>query len=197
MSYAAAPAVRPPRARLRRALGYGALATGLALLLGFVASNVFASLSQRSLAERWETALSNPSAASPVRAGDPVARLRVTGAGIDAIVIEGPVPSAQRAPVHLAGTALPGRAGVSVIEAGRLGFGSFFAWLDRVAPGDEVAVQGFDGVVAYRVIDVRRMPHEEIEIGDSGDATMLMLIAPASRIGNGGERIVIRAKAGA
>jgi LPXTG-site transpeptidase (sortase) family protein len=181
-------------ARLRRALASGAIATLLAALLVFVGSNVFASLAQRDLAQRWDAARAHPAAHLPPHTGDPVARLRIAGAGVDAIVVEGPASSTQRAPVHRASTALPGRSGVSVIEAGRLGFGSFFAWLDRVAPGDEVAVQGFDGIVVYHVIDVRRLAREEIDVNESGDAAILMLIAPASRLG-GGDRIVVRAKA--
>lgn len=192
MSTIALPTPRAS-ARLRRALVFGAATTAAAVLLGFVASNIYASLAQRDLRDRWERALAHPGARLQARPGDPVARIRLPAAGIDAVVVEGG-GHGRRAPVHHAPTVLPGRPGLSAIEAGRLGFGSFFARIDRVAPGDEIDVQWIGGVTAYRVIDVRRMARTEIDFASNGDAALLMLIAPASRLGRG-ERIVVRAKA--
>jgi LPXTG-site transpeptidase (sortase) family protein len=125
------------------------------------------------------------------RPGDPIADLAIPSLGLDAIVAEGP-SSERRAPVHLATTALPGYPGLAAVEAGRLGYGSFFGSLDRLQTGDEIDVRTVAGVVRYEVTDVSIVDPSSIDLTSDGDAPVLVLIAPSSRIG-GGLRLVVRA----
>jgi sortase (surface protein transpeptidase) len=176
-----------------RALVFGGALTAGALIVAFIVSNVVAFMGQRSLEARWEAALARPAAHANPHPGDPVARIRVPIAGLDAIVVEGGAGSSH-APVHLLRTALPGLPGLAAIEAGRLGFGSFFAQIDRLQPGDDIVVQSLQGIVLYRVTGVQRLDARDVDLTSGGDATLLVLMAPASRLGSD-ERIVVRARA--
>ena len=163
----------------------------LALLVAFIATNAGASLAQRSLRARWDRIVAAGSMPAP-RAGDPVAELAIPSIGLDAIVVEGP-GSGRSAPTHIATTALPGGSGLSSIEAGRLGFGGFFARLDRLTTGDTIAVRTPSGVVTYEINDARVIDASSIDLSSGGDTATLVLIAPASHLG-GGARIVVRAR---
>lgn len=194
MSAVGIPVASRRAPRTARALLFGLAATAALLLAAFVASNVVALVAQRNLASRWEAALADPEAHMHPAPGDPVARIRVPGTSLDVVVAEGGSPS--RAPVHLPGTALPGFPGMAAVEGGRIGFGSFFAAIGRLEPGDEVVVQSLNGIVRYHVLDVQELLPSSIDLSSGGDATMLALIAPASHLGSA-ERIVVRARADA
>jgi len=161
-----------------------------ALLLLFVVSNVIASVAQRSLRDRFDRAIASGAAVTP-QPGDPVADLLIPGIGLDVIVAQGPT-SQRHAPVHLAQTALPGLPGLSVVEAGRLGYGSFFGSIDRLQIGDEIDVRTASGVVRYNVTDVSTVDPSSIDLSSNGDTAELLLIAPSSRLG-GGLRLVVHA----
>lgn len=174
----------------RALVAAGGLVAGT-LLIAFAGSNLVTSLAQRSLRGRWDRVLAGGSLAAAPRPGDPVAEISIPAIGLDVVAAEGP-SSERRAPVHLAQTALPGRPGLSAVEAGRLGFGSFFAAVDRLGQDDEIDVRTPSGVVRYRVVEVKVLDLSSIDLSSNGDTSVLLLMAPASRLGGAG-RIVIRA----
>jgi len=161
-----------------------------ALLVLFVVSNVIASVAQRSLRDRFDRALASGAAVTP-QPGDPVADLLIPGIGLDVIVAQGPA-SQRHAPVLLPQTAVPGSAGLAVVEAGRLGYGSFFGSIDRLQIGDEIDVRTASGVVRYNVTDVSTVDESSIDLSSNGDTAELLLIAPSSRLG-GSLRLVVHA----
>lgn len=177
--------------RRSRAFVASAGLVGAALVLAFVGSNVKASLAQRSLQARWDRVVASGVRASAAP-GEPVAQIAIPSIGLDTIVVEGPW-SGRDAPVHLAATALPGSPGLAAIEAGRLGFGSFFARIDALDAGAAILVRTPAGVVRYTVIDTRVVDARAVDLSSNGDSAVLVLLAPASRLG-GGERIVVRAR---
>jgi LPXTG-site transpeptidase (sortase) family protein len=181
-----------PAPGVRRAALFAALAVVVMALVAFVMSNASASLAQHSLRNRWDRILAS-GAEAPARPGDPVAEISIPAAQLDTIVVEGPW-NTRRGPVHLARTVAPGSAGVSAIEGSRLGFGGFFAHLDRLQEGDEVDVRTASGIVRFSVVEAKLMDASAIDLSSNGDLPILMLIAPASRLG-GGERLVVRARA--
>lgn len=160
------------------------------LLIMFVVSNVIASVAQRSLRDRFDRVVASGATVTP-RAGDPVADLLIPGIALDTIVAQGPA-SQRHAPIHLAQTALPGSPGLAVVEAGRLGYGSFFASLDRLQIGDEIDVRTVAGVLRYNVTAISTIDESAIDLTSNGDTAELLLIAPASRLG-GSLRLVVHA----
>jgi len=195
------PIVRRRRFPVRAAaLVAGALA--LALVGSFLASNVYSSLAQRSLAARWDVAARRFAAMDPVersaltyRAGDPVARIQIPSIALDTVVIEGATPGTmRRGPGHLPGSATPGDEGVSIVTANRLGFGGFFQRLDHLSVGDEIVVQSAFGRTTYTVIEVRTVPADRLDLSTESSDRVLVLFGNA-RLWGGPDRLVVRATA--
>jgi sortase A len=114
-----------------------------------------AMLAQQLLERSWQRSLQGAIAARPWPWADtwPVARLRVARVRVDEIVLAG---SSGRTlafgPAHVAGSALPGRAGLSVIAGHR---DTHFEFLRELVIGDELRVDRPDGgSVRYRVSDL-------------------------------------------
>lgn len=198
---AAAESLAIPRPRHRRArTAAAALALPVALLLAFVATNVYASLAQRGLDARWAGLLAEARGLTPVEIaaratalGDPVARLRIPSIGLDAVVVEGASPAEmRRGPAHLPGTPLPGEDGVAAITANRFGFGGFFSDLERLAPGDRIVVETLRGPMTFTVQSADVVPVERLDFDTEATQPVLLLFASARRWG-GGDRLVVRA----
>lgn len=198
----AAPPARPGalRAHRLRAGLIALVALAVALLLAYVGTNVSASLAQRSLERKWEDAVAAARGLTPAEiaartpaVGDPVGRLRIPALGLDAIVIEGADPGQmRRGPAHLPASPLPGQDGVAIITANRLGFGGFFADLDRLTPGDRILVETLGGRRLFVVHTVDVVPVERLDLTTRATRPVLILFASARRWG-GGDRIVVRA----
>lgn len=174
----------------------------LALVLGYVGTNVYASLGQRDLAARMDHAIANwasldPPARSSVAygTGDPVARLLAPAIGLDVVVAEGATPAVmRRAPGHLPGSVTPGAEGVAIVTANRFGFGSFFSRLGNLAEGDQLVTESALGRTTYTVIEVRTVAADRLDLTTDSNQRVLMLFGSA-RMWGGPDRLVIRAVA--
>ncbi|MGH2785949.1 MAG: sortase domain-containing protein, partial [Actinomycetota bacterium] len=162
----------PVRARSLKVPGLivaGVILTSL--LATYVATNVYASLAQRTLAGRMADALERWAPLDPAErssiafaTGDPVARLMADAIGLDVVIAEGATPSVmRRAPGHLPGSATPGEAGVAIVTANRLGFGSFFSRLGALAVGDRIVTESIFGRTTYTVVEVRSVAAERLD----------------------------------
>jgi sortase A len=172
------------------------------LILAYVGSNVWTSVHQRGLERRFDAASATWEKLDPVErssltyaAGYPIARLVIPSIGLDSIVVEGATPSLMRSgPGHLDASATPGENGVAIITANRLGFGSFFMRLDRLAVGDRIVTESAIGRTVYEVESVKVVPVDEMDLSVESTARVLVLFGSASLWG-GPDRIVIRALA--
>ncbi|MEX2556189.1 MAG: sortase [Actinomycetota bacterium] len=173
-----------------------------ALVLGYVGTNVYASLAQRGLDRRMNAAVSSWASLDPLArssvaygTGDPVARLIVPAIGLDVVVAEGATPAVmRRAPGHLPGSVTPGAEGVAIVTANRLGFGSFFSRLGNLAEGDQIVTQSALGRTTYTVIEVRTMSADRLDLATDSTQRVLVLFGNA-RMWGGPDRLVIRAVA--
>jgi len=198
-----APAVHGGRSRrLPRPLLWAAGGLVLALILAFVATNVYASLGQRVLKNRFADAAAGWQSLDPVQrssavyaAGDPLARLLIPEIGLDVIVAEGANPAVmRRAPGHLPASAIPGSNGVAIVTANRFGFGSYFMRLGAIAEGDQIVTESILGRTTYTVIEVRTVSAGNLDLGTDSSERVLVLFG-SSRLWGGPDRIVIRAVA--
>jgi sortase A len=172
----------------------------LALVLVYVGTNVAASIAQNSLETRWAAAVRDARGLTPAQLaqrrpniGDPVARLVIPSISLDAVVVEGAAAAQmRRGPSHVPASPLPGADGQSVILGNRFGFGSFFADVNRLVPGDRIGVQTLADDMNFVVISVDVVPVERLDVGSEGTRPRLILVASAGRFG-GGDRIVITA----
>jgi sortase A len=127
----------------------------------------------------------------------PVARLIAAGQDADVLVLAGASGRTLAfGPGHLDGSAAPGAAGNSVIVAHR---DTHFRFLQRVAPGDDLVVEGRDG--ARRHYSVRRTyvaDHARLDIPRDTAVPTLTLVTcyPFDAINPGGPlRYVVVAQA--
>jgi sortase A len=146
--------------RRRRRLVAVLAASGLALAAHGAWLPAKAALGQALLERAWLRTRGGEDAARPWPWADtwPVARLEVPASGESSIVLAGATgESLAWGPGHLAGSALPGAPGNSVVAGHR---DTHFAFLRALAPGDALHVERRDGsVVAYRVLE-GRVVHE-------------------------------------
>jgi LPXTG-site transpeptidase (sortase) family protein len=173
-----------------------------ALVLGYVGTNVYASLGQRDLDRKMDSAIANWASLDPLArtsvaygTGDPVARLMAPAIGLDVVVAEGATPAVmRRAPGHLPGSVTPGAEGVAIVTANRLGFGSFFSRLGNLAEGDRIVTQSALGRTTYTVIEVRTVAADRLDLTTDSTQRVLVLFGSA-RMWGGTGRLVIRAVA--
>ncbi|HMA90204.1 MAG TPA: class GN sortase [Burkholderiales bacterium] len=129
-------------------------------------------IAQALIAQAWQRTLAGETHARPWPWADtwPVARLSVPSLGIERYVLEGADGVAMAfGPGHLAGTALPGASGNSVISGHR---DTHFAFLRKLALGTKIIVQTPDG--ARHAYTVRRM-----RVLDRSDAWVAAQEGPA------------------
>src|SRR5205085_1279020 len=104
----------------------------------------------------------------------PVARLTVPRQGVDLYVLDN---SSARAlafgPAYVSGTAMPGASGNTVIVAHR---DTHFAFLEKIAAGEEIDIETSRGAVRYRVQEITVVDRNETRVLDSDDAAQLTLI---------------------
>jgi LPXTG-site transpeptidase (sortase) family protein len=189
-------------ARPRTAAIVASLSIVAALVLGYVGSNVWASMQQRTLQSRFDSAAARWSKLDPLgrssvtyAQGDPVARIAIPAIGLDAIVAEGATPGImRRAPGHLTASATPGENGVAIITANRFGFGSFFLRLGRLEVGDQIVTQSAIGRTTYTVVEVKVVPIDQLDLSSDSTDRVLLLFG-SDRLWGGGDRLVVRALA--
>lgn len=93
-----------------------------------------------------------PRAAMHPEIGQPLAVLEIPAIGLDAVVVEGVgYEELKLGPGHIPNTALPGRAGSSVISGHRTTYGAPFGNIDQLEPGAEIRVTTVEGSTRYVV----------------------------------------------
>jgi sortase A len=135
-----------------------------------------AALAQHLIASAWERAKMNGTARPwPWADTRPLARLTVPGHGIRLHVLAGTSGrSLAFGPGHVAGTALPGSDGNSVIVAHR---DTHFAFLKHLRRDEEIAVEDTRGrTTRYRVREVAVVDKHATRLLDAADSAQLTLI---------------------
>jgi len=158
---------------------------------------VKAQLAQVLLAKAWAETRAGATEARPWPWADtwPVARLEVPALGVDEIVLSGADGRTLAfAPGHLAGSALPGVPGNTVLAGHR---DTHFRFLRELAPGDEIHLESPDGAVhAYRVVSTEVLDHRDARVLSPTVERTLTLITcyPFDAVAPGGPlRYVVRA----
>lgn len=153
---------------------------------------------QALLEQAWSSS-SDGTAHRPWRWADmyPIARLRIDRLGLDTIVVSGTTGrSLAFAPGHVAGTAIPGRRGVSIIAAHR---DTHFLRLRDVQAGDvvEVTVSG-GAVVRYTVAETVVTEDDRMPRFTATDLLVLSTCYPFDAVSPGGAQrfLVLAVKQG-
>jgi sortase A len=159
----------------RRIAVLGLLALGALLVLDGLWIPAKAVLAQHLLERAWQRALSGRPRATPWPWADtyPVARLTVGGRSVLVLADSGGHGLAF-GPTHVAGSAPPGRPGITVISAHR---DTHFRGLDRVKPGETITLQTLDGRTRrYRTTGARVLPSPAITLPEGGGRSGLALV---------------------
>ncbi len=160
---------------VRRMAAYGLVALGALLLLDGLWIPAKAVLAQHLLERAWQRALSGRPRATPWPWADtyPVARLTVAGRSILVLADSGGHGLAF-GPTHVAGSAAPGRPGITVISAHR---DTHFRGLDRIKPGETITLETRDGRRhRYRTTGARVLPTPEITLPEGEGPPGLVLV---------------------
>ena len=197
MSTASTSLTRPPRLALKRwqilAIGWS---VPVALVGGYVVTNVVATTAQHSLLDRWEAAVARGRldatdlSARAWTSGEPVARIAIPAIGLDLVVAEG--GDGRRAPSHVPSTVIPGAPGLAAVTGGRFGFGNFFLGLERLRPGDEILVENLSGRVRLVVVSTEIVPGTALRFDRDSEAPALDLVT-SSRAWGSEKRLVVHA----
>lgn len=159
-------------------------------------------LAQILLEQAWQRSLASPTGQVAQRPwpwadSHPVGRLQVASLGIDQIVLAGASGRSMAfGPAHLDGTAAPGAKGHSLLFGHR---DTHFRFLKALALGDEVTLQGRDGLRRrYRVVDRQVVDSRAAELLPSAGEARLSLVTcyPFDSLDPGGPlRYVVHAVA--
>ena len=190
------------RARItRRGLGLAAIVAGAALL-GWVALE----FAQRSLAQRKaarelvrelppiESAIPQAIPRPRPAKGEPVARISIAEAGVDAVALEGvETDILDRAVGHFPTSALPGEIGNASFAAHR---DTFFRGLRHVSVGQLVQVETSSSVMSYRIEETRVVEPTQVDVIEPRGGKQLTLITchPFDFVGPAPRRFVVHAR---
>ena len=157
-------------------------------------------LAQVLLEQAWQRSLEAPAEAAAQRPwpwadSHPVGRLRMPALGVDQILLAGASGRSMAfGPAHLDGSALPGAVGHGLLFGHR---DTHFRFLQDLAPGMELSLQGRDGrwrlyrVVDRQVVDSRRA---RLLPGDGRARLSLVTCYPFDSLDPGGPlRFVVHA----
>ncbi|MFQ5876200.1 MAG: class D sortase [Acidobacteriota bacterium] len=182
--------------RVRLGLGVLCVAAGVGLLARAAAIRADAAAWQARHAARLAPAAARLAAreepARPPVPGEPVARLRIPGVGLDVVVAEGVDPATlARAPGHMPGSALPGQPDNCIIAGHRDGP---FGRLHSVREGDWVILEGPAARGRYRVVSVGIVGRDDPEPLARSGRPLLTLITchPLGYLGPAPQRLVVR-----
>lgn len=135
-----------------------------------------AEVAQVLLHRAWETTLAGGNRVKPWPWADtwPVARLRLPDQGTDLIVLAGANGQALAfGPGHVAGTAPPGGAGLSMIGGHR---DTHLKGLAKLKPGDRVEIQRPDGAIRVYRVDAATIADARHPWAAPEDADRLVLV---------------------
>ncbi len=138
------------------------------------------------------SSLTAPAVVAPVR-GDLVGRLDIPRIGISVMVVEGvDGGDLRRAAGHIPGTALPGEAGNVGIAAHR---DTFFRPLRAIQRNDTITVSTLQGVYRYRVVSMKVVGPEDIQVlyPTGRDTLTLVTCFPFNYVGPAPKRFIVRA----
>ena len=126
--------------------------------------------------------------------GDPLGRLRIPRIGVSAVFVEGTAAADLRSgPGHYAGTPIPGERGTVGIAGHRTTYGAWFRNINRLRPGDRIAITMAYGRFAYRVERTRIVPPTAVWVTDRVAHDRLVLSA-CHPLYSAAKRIVVFAR---
>jgi len=135
-----------------------------------------------------------------IEVGDPLTRIKIPKIGVDVVVVEGTTPAALKAGAgHYRGTPLPCEIGNVAIAGHRTTYGKPFNQLDRLGPGDKIALATPVGTCEYEVTD--RAPSPNPFTVDPGNIAIVantpgernLTLTTCHPKGSAKQRLVIRA----
>jgi sortase A len=121
-------------------------------------------------------------------------KIDIPSVGLSAIVLEGDDENILRLAVgHIPGTAVPGHSGNVGIAGHR---DTFFRPLRKISVGDEILFSTTAGTFTYRVVSLRIVPPDAIEVLDDTERPTLTLVTcyPFYYIGAAPKRFIVRAE---
>ena len=128
------------------------------------------------------------------RDGQPLAELRIARIGLRAVVVRGTAPGDLReGPGLIAGTPLPGQHGTTAIAGHRTTYGAPFRNIDKVRPGDQVAITMPYGRFTYRVERTRIVKPTDVWVTQRVSYDRLILSA-CHPLYSAAKRIVVFAR---
>jgi LPXTG-site transpeptidase (sortase) family protein len=130
-----------------------------------------------------------------VISGDAIAVLQIPVTGLNRIVVEGAsVEHLRSGPARLAGSALPGDAGVMVVYGHRTAFGGPFEKNATLKNGDEIVIQARNGPIVKYIVDrvERDTRVTDVALGDDpGALAYLLLVNGEDRWTSGAQTVVV------
>jgi sortase A len=134
-----------------------------------VVANAAVRTQTQHLLEQWRNPPPGGLDPTVVHSGEPFALLYIPalGRGWNRPVIEGvSLADLAKGVGHYPGTALPGQIGNFAVAGHRATNGEPFAYLDRVHPGDQVAVRTATSWFVYRITEVALVAPTDLEVID-------------------------------
>ncbi len=126
--------------------------------------------------------------------GDPVGRLRIDRIHLSGVVVEGTNASdLRKGPGHYPYTPLPGQRGTVAIAGHRTTYGAPFRNIDKVRPGDQVAITMPYGRFTYRVERTRIVKPTDVWVTQRVSYDRLILSA-CHPLYSAAKRIVVFAR---
>lgn len=190
--------VEPHSTRSRTRSLVACLLAAIALVLALDAGYLHAKawLAQVLLREAWAESQSSGAAHKPWPWADthPVARLAVPAHGVEQIVLAGDAGRTLAfGPGWAESSALPGTRGTPVISGHR---DTHFAFLEDLAVGDAIELDGARGRAMYRVVDTQVVDSRDHRIAPGAhDGLLLVTCWPFDAVAPGGPlRYVVRAE---
>lgn len=132
-----------------------------------------------------------------VVSGDAVAVLQIPSTGLNRIVVEGAsVDHLRSGPSRLAGSALPGDAGIMVVYGHRSAYGGPFAKNGSLVSGAEVIIQARNGPIVKYVVDrvERKTRVADVVLGDDPGALAYLLLVSGEGTWTSGDQTVVVAR---
>ncbi len=174
-----------------------AAALPVALLGAYTATNVSASLTQRSLHNKWDRVRAGGPldvatlGTRQIPRGHPVARIVIPAVGMDLVAVEG--GNGRGAPAHVRGTALPGLPGLTAFRGTRFGFGNQMLNLQRLVPGDTIEMDTLAGPRRFVVGSVAIVAAGSLDLSQDTERPTLLLLGHR-RAWGGNDLVAVRAE---
>jgi sortase A len=188
------PARHDPGVVLRRLFGLMVLVAGLFLLGKAVAVRAEGLAWQAAESVRFDLLRAAPTAITPPRPGEALARLRVDRLGLEVMVAEGSDgETLALGPGHMRKSALPGAPGNCIIAGHR---DAEFRRLRDIRAGDLIDLNGWSGAARYRVTAIRIVDRDETALLAQSDEARLTLVTcyPFYYFGPAPQRFVVQAE---